>query len=540
MTGKTKGTSHIELNEQFKKALDVMENTSKNVFITGKAGTGKSTLLDYFRSVTQKKVVVLAPTGVAALNVQGETIHSFFGFKPDITLQKVKKLRGKKARIFKEIDAIIIDEVSMVRADLLDCIDRFLHLNGKNSRRHFGGIQMLFIGDLYQLPPVVTGKEKEIFKTHYQSAYFFSADVFKEFSSYRDEVADMEFIELEKIYRQKDDTFINLLNAIRNNSVTEENLSMLNKRVGAKLSPQNQTGYVVHLTTTNKMAAEINAEHLHKLKTNRYTYRAQISGDFKEHSYPTDNELHLGVDAQVMLLNNDAKGRWVNGSIGKITDIKHNKDKDVDIISVQLADNRIEEVLPYNWEIFHFAFNENNYTIETETVGSFTQYPLKLAWAITIHKSQGKTFEQVIIDIGKGTFAHGQTYVALSRCTSFEGIVLAKPIKKSHIFMDWHIVQFLTKYQYALSERAVPLQDKLDIIKQAIEKSLCLEILYLKSSDEKTRRVIKPYDVGKKMYLNKPFTGVSAYCMKRKEDRVFRVDRILEMKIVDDPVITKE
>ncbi len=520
------GTSQVELNEQFKKALDVMENTSKNVFITGKAGTGKSTLLNYFRTITRKKVVVLAPTGVAALNVQGETIHSFFGFKPDITLQKVRKLRGKKVQIFKEIDAIIIDEVSMVRADLLDCMDRFLRLNGRHSRRPFGGIEMLFIGDLYQLPPVVTGKEREIFKTHYQSAYFFGADVFKEFF--------MEFIELEKIYRQKDEVFINLLNAIRNNSITEENLSMLNKRVGAKFSTENQTGYVVHLTTTNKMAAEINAEHLHKLKTNTYTYRAQISGDFKENSYPTDSELHLGVDAQVMLLNNDAKGRWVNGSIGKVTDIKHNEKKDIDIISVQLADNRIEEILPYTWEIFHFTFNENTHTIETETVGSFTQYPLKLAWAITIHKSQGKTFERVIIDIGKGTFAYGQTYVALSRCTSFEGIVLTKPIKKSHIFMDWHIVQFVTKYQYVLSERDVPLEEKLNIIKQAIEKGASMEILYLKSSDEKTRRVIRPYDVGKKMYLNKPFTGVEAYCMKRKEDRVFRVDRILEMKLIDN------
>src|SRR3989338_4139502 len=469
----TSRNHHIEINAEFKKALEVMEHTSKNVFITGKAGTGKSTLLNYFRAHTRKKVVVLAPTGVAALNVQGETIHSFFRFKPDITLQKIKKLSGKRGRIFNEIDAIIIDEISMVRSDLLDCADKFLRLNTAGSKRPFGGIQMIFIGDLYQLPPVVTSSEKDIFRSHYQSQYFFDAAVFKEFP--------MEFIELEKIYRQKDEKFIGLLNAIRNNSITDEDLALLNRRVGA------------------------------------------------------DSALRLAVGAQVMLLNNDTAGRWVNGSLGEITKIKSNREENADSILIKLAEGNIEEVFPFSWEIFHFSFNETSSMIEAETVGSFTQYPLKLAWAITIHKSQGKTFDRVIIDMGRGAFAHGQTYVALSRCRSFEGISLVRPLRKSDILMDRRVVRFVTNHQYGLSERDMPFEDKLSMIKEAITHKLCLEITYLKASDEKSRRVLKPRRVGTMSYLDKEFMGLEAFCLQRKEDRVFRVDRILEMKTMQLP-----
>jgi len=220
----------------------------------------------------------------------------------------------------------------------------------------------------------------------------------------------------------------------------------------------------------------------------------------------------------------------VNGTIGKIVNIKHGKKGD--IIIVKLSDNRIEEVLPFTWEIFHFYFNETTHTIETETVGSFTQYPIRLAWAITIHKSQGKTFDRVIIDLSRGAFAQGQVYVALSRCTSLGGIVLTRPVKKSYLFMDWRIVHFLTEHQYKLSERDMPLSEKINIIKDAINKNLKLEILYLKTNDEKSRRIIKPYKVGEKIYMDKPFLGVDAYCFKRNENRVFRLDRILEMKIV--------
>ncbi|MDD5354174.1 MAG: AAA family ATPase [bacterium] len=513
----------IELNEQFYKALQVMES-DRNVFITGKAGTGKSTLLSYFRTHTGKKIVTLAPTGVAALNIQGETIHSFFGFKPDISPGKVRKVKKRK-KVYQNLDAIIIDEISMVRADLLDCVDKFMRLNGPDSKKPFGGTQLIFIGDLYQLPPVVTNREREMFKLKYESPYFFSADVFAKLG--------MEYIELEKVYRQKDELFKDLLNAVRNNSITDRDLRLLNSRVGQDLSCREKNGYEVHLVTTNLMADIINDEYLSKLKTKIYVSQAEINGDFKRESYPTYQELKYANGAQVMLLNNDNRGRWVNGSIGRVKEIRGPGRMDEVTIIVELSSGELVEVEPFTWEIFHFDYDEKAKLIESKIVGSFTQYPLKLAWAITIHKSQGKTFEKVTIDMGNGAFAHGQTYVALSRCTSLEGIALKKPILRSHIIMDRKIVDFLTSYQYLLSEMEMSLADKLNLIRKAIDKEQWLEILYLKSSDIKSRRVIRPREVGERLYQDKSFIGVDAYCLDRGGNRTFRVDRILEMKIVD-------
>lgn len=514
---------NIELNEQFKRALDLMENTNKNVFVTGKAGTGKSTLLEYFRSITHKKIVVLAPTGVAALNVQGETIHSFFGFKPDVTIQTIKKLKPKDAKTYKELDAIVIDEISMVRADLLDCVDHFLRLNGRDSSKPFGGLQMIFIGDLYQLPPVVTSKEKKIFSEHYESAYFFDANVFKDLP--------MEFIELEKVYRQKDANFIELLNRIRNNTVTEEDIRFLNTRVGVQLN-RGEGDFIVYLTTLNGMAYQINNEYLDKLPGKTYQWTADIEGEFDKNSFPTDYILTIKPGAQVMMLNNDSMGRWVNGSIGRVLNVRYSRKEECDTIAVQFQNGNREYVTPFTWEIFHFYYDETTKMIESETVGRFTQYPLKLAWAVTIHKSQGKTFDKVIIDLGRGTFAGGQVYVALSRCTSFEGISLAKPIKKGHIFTDWKIVKFLTNFQYKLSEREISLEKKIEIIKNAIANAKLLEIVYLKPNDEKSKRIIQPYEVGEFDFQNKRFLGVRAYCEKRKEERTFRIDRIISLKII--------
>ena len=510
----------IEINKEFRKALDLLENTSQNVFITGRAGTGKSTLLDYFRSITKKDIVVLAPTGVSAVNVKGETIHSFFHFKPNITLDKVKKIRNSK--VYKKIDMIIIDEISMVRADLLDCVDKFLRLNGKNPKKPFGGIQMVFIGDLYQLPPVVTGMEKKIFTSFYKSSYFFGSNVFSR------ENFSMEFIELEKIYRQKDQKFINLLNAIRNNTITEEDLKILNRRIKPDLKIEDLE-YYIYLTPTNRIAQRINQAQLNRIQKDLYVYKGTIKGEFQEKYLPADFELKIKVGAQVMLLNNDEFGRWVNGTIGKVVDIKEDKGND-DIIYVKLPEGNIEEIKPHKWELFHFQLNSETKKLESEVIGDFIQYPLKLAWAITIHKSQGKTFDRVIIDISGGIFAYGQVYVALSRCRSLEGIILTKPIKKKHIFMDREIVDFLTKYQYKISEREIPLEEKIEIIKEAIKGNRPLRITYLKPNDEKSKRIIEPVKVGKMEYTGKSFIGVEAYCHKREDTRVFRVDRILEIE----------
>jgi len=517
-------STHVELNEQFQKALNLMENTRANVFVTGKAGTGKSTLLTYFRSITKKNIVVLAPTGVAALNIKGQTIHSFFKFQPNITVDTVRKRFSKdnEKSVYKLLDAIVIDEISMVRADLLDCVDRFMRLNGKTSSLPFGGAQMIFIGDLYQLPPVVTGSEREIFRTHYASQYFFDAHMFSDFS--------MEFIELEKHYRQTDQNFITLLNAVRNNSITEIQLKEINKRYDPEFNP-NTTDFYISLTTTNKLADEINQMHVSKLATKPYAYYAHTQGEFDSNLQPAARELVLKVGSQVMLLNNDQAGRWVNGSIGKIIKISKNKDQE-DTITVELTEGIKVDVTPHTWELFKFSYDQKEKKLISDTIGTFTQYPLMLSWAVTIHKSQGKTFDRVIIDIGKGTFVHGQMYVALSRCTTLTGIVLKKKLEKKHIFMDWRVVKFVTKYQYGKSEEKLSLENKIQLIKEAIQGHKKLAIMYLKANDEKSKRTIEPSFVGEMEYLGKQYIGVIGFDSKRQEDRNFRVDKILEMKLI--------
>lgn len=530
----------IELNEQFRRALDVMENTDSHVFVTGRAGTGKSTLLSYFRDHTKKNIVVLAPTGVAAVNVKGQTVHSFFGFKPDVTLQKIRKVQkkpGQKTSIYTKLDAIVIDEISMVRADLLDCVDKFLRFNGPNARRPFGGIQMIFIGDLYQLPPVLTSADKVVFSKTYASPYFFAARVFSpEQTLLSDANAfNMELIELEKIYRQHDDAFISLLNAVRNNTVTSEELALLANRTNPAHNAE-PNAFEIYLTTTNAMAAEINDQRLRALKGKQQTFYSDVSGTFERNHLPTDEILSIKIGAQIMLLNNDRAGRWINGTIGKVVNIvRHNKEE-TDVVMVELPNGDIEPVLPYTWELYAYRYDAGRGEIESDAIGSFTQYPFRLAWAVTIHKAQGKTFDRVILDIGRGTFAPGQLYVGLSRCTSLEGLVLKRPIHKKHVFMDWDVVRFMTRFQYAKSEAELSFAKKMEIIQNAIDDEQALEIVYLKSSDVKSRRVIIPHVVGEMEYMDKPFIGVEAYCLSRKEDRVFRVDRMLELRVAEKSV----
>ncbi|GAB4538901.1 MAG: hypothetical protein Fur0020_07810 [Thermodesulfovibrionia bacterium] len=513
----------IELNEDFLHALRLMEDSNRHVFITGKAGSGKSTLLQYFRENSRKRVVVLAPTGIAAINAGGQTIHSFFNFKPEVTPDTVSKIRPKEPEIYKKIDTIIIDEVSMVRADLFDSIDIFLRRNGRERRKPFGGIQMVFIGDLYQLPPVVRAKEKALFKTLYKSPYFFDSKAFHDI--------EPEFVELQKVYRQKDESFINLLNKIRNNTISDDDIMRLNMRVMPDFRPSGDDFYI-HLTTTNDLADNINMERLTEIKGKEYRFEGYIDGDFPENDLPTNPVLTLKRGAQVMLLNNDSYGRWVNGSIGRIEDFV--RDNEEDIIVVQLSDGEVVEVTPFRWDIFEYVYDEKVGRLSSRTAGSFTQYPIRLSWAVTIHKSQGKTFDKVIIDLGRGTFAHGQVYVALSRCTSFDGIVLKKPLKKGHILMDWRVVDFITRYQYAVSERNCPFDEKVAIIKDAIKKRQQIEIVYLKKKDEKSRRVVMPLSVGEMHYEGKDFIGLKAFCNLRGDERNFRIDRILKVRVVGD------
>jgi len=507
----------IELNQQFKTALDLIEKTSESVFVTGKAGTGKSTLLTYLQDVTKKSMVVLAPTGVAALNVLGETIHSFFRFKPNVTVEEAKKAarKVKDNDLYKNIDLIVIDEISMVRADLLDCVDVFLRAVLR-KREPFGGIKMVFIGDMYQLPPVLTRQDKEHFDAFYESPYFFSSQVMTHGK------LKLHFVELEKIYRQSDQCFIELLNAIRNNSVNDEQLAVLNRRVDPECS-KNDRGSI-YLTTTNKGADEINSRKLSRLKVKPATFEADVYGDFDLKLAPAPVELNLKAGAQVMFQNNNPEGLWVNGTIGTVKAVD---DSEIKVIT---RDGFLVSVGRYKWTLYKYSFDTKTRTLLQESIGTFTQYPLKLAWAVTIHKSQGKTFNKVIIDLGHGTFAHGQSYVAFSRCQSLDGLILKKPLKKGHVMMDYRVVKFLTRFQYDLSEEKCSTDEKVNIIKEVIKSGERLAITYLKPNDQKSSRNIKPISVGDMEYLGKTYLGMEAWCMTQQSVRVFRVDRILEIK----------
>ncbi len=427
----------IDLNSRFQETLDLMENTRDNIFLTGKAGTGKSTLLQYFRTTTAKKIVVVAPTGVAALNVSGQTIHSFFRFAPGISPEDIKfeKKSKKLTQILKKLDMIIIDEISMVRADLLDCIDESLRYYLLNNKP-FGGIQMVFIGDLFQLPPIVVGEEEmRKFRTQYPSPYFFSANVMQQI--------DIKIIELETIYRQSDQIFIDLLNKIRTNRADSDDISLLNSRCQVDyFEPEDM---YITLTTTNIAADDINKYKLAQLTTKSYLLAGELAGDFSTKQLPTQVDLEVKIGSQIMLLNNDAADRWVNGSMGRIIDITNNQFDDDIVLVVKLDNGETVEVDRYTWRATSYFYNPDTKIMDSETVGSFTQYPIRLAWAVTIHKSQGKTFNHVVLDIGRGAFAHGQTYVAISRVTSLQGLLLRRPISPRDISIDTQVVEFMAK-----------------------------------------------------------------------------------------------
>lgn len=416
-----------------------MEKSGKSVFVTGRAGTGKSTLLQLFRSTTRKKVVVLAPTGIAALNVRGQTIHSFFSFPPKV-VQKEDIRRKRNRSLYKNLEAIVIDEVSMVRADLLDGIDMFLRLNRENEMP-FGGVQMIFFGDLYQLPPVVSRNvEKQFFSTYYNSPYFFSAKIME--SGF-----PLEMIELTKIYRQDEKAFIRLLDAIRTFSIDYDDLAELNTRYDPGF--ESQAPYIT-LCSVNALANQINMSRLRALEAETHTYAAEISGDFQQKLFPTDQFLTLKEGAQVMLLRNDPARKFVNGTLAVVQAL------DGEGITLRLlgdtGDSEEVELEKSEWEMIRYEISDRQRgKLEARVIGTFRQYPLRLAWAITIHKSQGKTFDKVIIDLGRGAFEYGQTYVALSRCRTLGGIVLKRPLKFSDIMVDQRIVDY-----YDLQRRYLP------------------------------------------------------------------------------------
>lgn len=488
---------HLDIdNKEFQDALQLITHTRQSVFLTGKAGTGKSTFLKYICVHTKKKHVVLAPTGIAAINAEGVTLHSFFKLPfrpilpddPDLSLKNGRifdffKYTKKQRKLIEEVELIIIDEISMVRADIIDCVDRILRVFSSNMRLPFGGKQLLFVGDVFQLEPVVPSDQKEILNLFYPTPFFFSARVFKEIN--------LVPIELQKVYRQTDPVFINVLDRIRSNAARKQDLDILNARYFPNFSPRNEDMYIT-LATRRDQVDYINERKLRELPGEEFISHGKIEGDFPESSLPTQLNLSIKEQAQVIFIDNDYERRWVNGTIGMVSGIDENGN-----VYVLLEDGREYLVEPTSWRNYKYKYNEKDKKVEEEIVGTFEQLPIRLAWAITVHKSQGLTFSRVVVDLTGGVFAGGQTYVALSRCTSLEGLVLKSRISPHDIFIRKEIVQFSQMFND----------------KQLIENSLReseAELLYARAAhswkigDMKDAVEAFAAAVGKQNELNKP------------------------------------
>jgi GTPase SAR1 family protein len=451
-------------NPELQLADEFLQYTNCNIFLTGKAGTGKTTFLKNFRENSPKRMVVTAPTGVAAINAGGVTLHSFFQmpfgpFVPGseaVSQSKTRRFNREKINIIKSMDLLVIDEISMVRSDLLDGVDAVLQ-RYRRSNLPFGGVQLLMIGDLHQLSPVVKDVEWRILKQYYESAYFFSSNALTKTELYP--------IELKHIYRQSDSRFIDLLNSVRNNNLNETELKELNSRCKPNFSQDDEEGCIT-LCTHNRKADGINISKLHSVKNKNHTFEAIVDGEFPEHTYPTSASLNLKIGAQVMFVRNDPspEKRYFNGKIGEITRIGNNR------ISVKCPGEQSQIIVePAIWENIEYKLNEESGEIKENNIGSFEQYPLKLAWAITIHKSQGLTFDKAIID-AQAAFAHGQVYVALSRCRTLEGMVLSSPLSPRAMKTDPAVLLFTRD-----GEKNLPNLEKLEIAKIRYQQQLLLE-----------------------------------------------------------------
>ena len=442
-------------NVEFQNAWNLIKNTHRSVFLTGKAGTGKSTFLRYICATTKKSYVVLAPTGIAAVNVGGQTLHSFFKipFKPLLPddpefsprqIRKTLRYSKEKIKLIRKLELIIIDEISMVRADIIDFIDKVLRIYSNNMREPFGGKQLLFVGDVFQLEPVVTRDMREILRRYYNQFFFFNAHVFTSLG--------LIPIELRKIYRQTDNAFVSMLDRVRLNRASQDDIRQLNSRYDASYTEKE--GYVMTLAIRRDTVDAINEEHMNALTTPEYTFEGEVEGNFPDNDLPTSKELTLKQGAQVIFIRNDKEGRWVNGSIGIVSEVNaHN-------VHVALEDGEEYELERERWENIQYYYDEKEKKVMETLLGTFTQYPIKPAWALTVHKSQGLTFNRIVIDFAGGAFTSGQTYVALSRCTSLEGITLLKPLSGRDIIVSSSVVNFSRQFNNQMAITGALEQEK--------------------------------------------------------------------------------
>jgi ATP-dependent exoDNAse (exonuclease V) alpha subunit len=432
-------------NPELQNALQIIQFTRRSLFLTGKAGTGKSTFLRYIAATTKKKHIILAPTGIAAINAGGSTLHSFFKlpFHPLLptdsrysirNIRDTLKYNGEKRKLLREVELIIIDEISMVRADIIDFIDKVLRIYNRNMREPFGGKQLLLVGDIYQLEPVLKEEDHQLLQPFYPSSFFFDAKVFQQMQ--------LVSIELTKVYRQTDPTFIHILDHIRTSQINFSDLTLLNKRVKAELAEEDSQ-LAITLSTRRDTVDYINEKHLKELPGEPTIFYGDIEGEFPEGSLPTPIELEMKTGAQILFIRNDKEKQWVNGTLGTVIGFGDDEDG---IIYVRTENGVDCDVHREIWENVKYTFNQKEQKIEEQEIGTYTQFPLRLAWAITVHKSQGLTFNNVKIDFTGGVFAGGQTYVALSRCTSLEGISLKEPIRKDEIFVKPEVLNFARNY----------------------------------------------------------------------------------------------
>ena len=471
----------MEKNSELRHAWDFVEHTGISIFLTGKAGTGKTTFLRTLKKKSSKRSIIVAPTGVAAINAGGMTIHSFFQlplspFVPEANFKNRFDYSKEKRKIIRTLDLLIIDEISMVRSDVLDAIDSVLR-RFREHEKPFGGVQLLMIGDLQQLTPVVTPEDEVILQRYYDTSYFFGSKALRSISYVT--------IELTHVYRQQDEEFITLLNNIREGQVSETDLKRLNERFNPNFEPEVGSDYI-RLTTHNKMAESYNEVQLHNLPSKACTFIAEADGNFPEYNYPADFKLTLKRGAQVMFIRNDNNGRYYNGRIGHVTHIDNEK-----ILVLCPGDDKEIEVQQETWENTKYSLNEKTKQIEAEVQGTFKQYPLRLAWAITIHKSQGLTFEHAIID-AQSSFAAGQVYVALSRCKTLEGLILASPISSSAIINDNQVMNYIS-HQTEEAEKSIA---ALPTLKAEYYRQLLLELFSftdLKACEDALYRVLTEY-----------------------------------------------